>query len=504
MSSPSATATHRPVTNVALALARSQLGVWTLVFTVMAAAAPLTVVAGGATAGFAITGVTGIPLGYLVVAVILGVFSVGYVAMSRQMVNAGAFYTYVARGLGRPAGVGAAFVAVLAYNTMQVGLYGGFGKVTADFAADQAGIVAPWWMWAFAGWAVIAVLGGRRIDLNGRILAGLLIAEIAVATVFAVVQVAHPAGGHLSPATLSPSNLLTSGLGAALATAIAGYVGFEGTAVFSEESRDPERTVARATYIALAIIGLLYAFCAWAMSVATGPAHIVDRARTDSTEMIFNLVQPYLPSGMLILGHLLFITSLFAALLAFHNTSARYFFALGRESVLPAALGRTSPKTKAPIVGSLTQTGIAAVVLAVYIVAGWDPVVQLFFWLTVLGGLGVLILMTVTSMAVIAYFTPTRRRDTVGVGRGILVPIIATLALAAVLVVTLDQFATLLGVDSSSPLRWELPATYAIAAAIGVAWALICRSTRPQAYAVIGRGANSATSADRPLSHVGR
>ena len=508
MSSPSnayIAAVHRPVTNVALALARSRLGVWALVFTVMAAAAPLTVVAGGATAGFAVTGITGIPLGYIVVAVILGVFSIGYVAMSRQVVNAGAFYTYVTRGLGRPAGVGAAFVAVLAYNTMQVGLYGGFGKVLADFMSHEAGITAPWWVWALAGWAVIAVRGGRRIDLNGRILAVLLIAEITIATVFAVVQVAHPAGGHVSLATLSPGNLFTTGLGAALATAIAGYVGFEGTAVFSEESKDPERTVARATYLALGIIGVLYAFCAWAMSVATGPAHIVARARTDSTELIFTLVRDYVPSGILVLGHLLFVTSLFAALLAFHNTSARYFFALGREGVLPAALGRTSPKTKAPIVGSVTQTVIAAVVISVYALAGWDPIVQLFFWLTVLGGLGVLILMTLTSVAVVAYFAPSYRRQTVGFGRGVLAPTLAALALGAVLVVTLGQFATLLGVDQASSLRWQLPTAYAVAAAIGLVWALICKTARPQVWAAIGRGAHSVTTDERlPLSRIGR
>src|SRR4051812_29746292 len=81
---------HRePVSPVVVALARARLGVWPLVWIVMAAAAPLTVVAGGATAGFAVTGITGIPLAYVMVALILAVFSVGYVAMSRKVVNAG-------------------------------------------------------------------------------------------------------------------------------------------------------------------------------------------------------------------------------------------------------------------------------------------------------------------------------------------------------------------------------------------------------------------------------
>jgi amino acid transporter len=489
---------------VTATLARSRLGVWPLVWIVMAAAAPLTVVAGGATAGFAVTGITGIPLGYVVVALILAVFSVGYVAMSRKVVNAGAFYTYITHGLGRPAGVGGSFVAVAAYNLMQTGLYGGFGVVAHDFARAHLGTSAPWWMWALAAWALIAVLGGRRIDLNGRVLAVLLLAEIAVAVVLAVVQVAHPAGGNVSFTTLSPGNLFTAGLGAALATAIAGFVGFEGTAVFSEESKDPQKTVARATYLALAIIGALYAFCAWAMSVATGPDQIVERATADGSQLIFNLTSPYLPAAVITLGQLLFVTSLFAALLAFHNTSARYFYALGREGVLPAVLGRTSPKTRAPIYGSLLQTVIAFVVIATYVLAGWDPFTRMFFWLTVLGGLGVLILMSATSVAVLAYFFHPRHRDGVGVARGILAPAVATVALGAVLSVTLSQMPTLLGVDPTSPLRWQLPGVFAVAAVLGVLWALMLRSTRREVYAVIGLGAHSAVTEPSPLATAGR
>lgn len=489
---------------VTATLARSRLGVWPLVWIVMAAAAPLTVVAGGATAGYAVTGITGIPLGYVVVALILAVFSVGYVAMTRKIVNAGAFYTYITLGLGRPAGVGASFVAVAAYNLMQTGLYGGFGVVAQDFAAAHLAVQGPWWVWAMGAWAVIGFLGGRRIDLNSRVLAVLLIAEMAVAVVFAVVHVGHPAGGTVDLTTLSPDNLFTAGLGAALVTAIAGFVGFEGTAVFSEESKDPQRTVARATYLALAIIGVLYAFCAWAMSVATGSEQIVARATADGSQLIFNLAAPHVPAVLLTLGQLLFVTSLFAALLAFHNTAARYFYSLGREGVLPDVLGRTSPRTRAPIFGSLLQTVIGIIVISVYAIAGWDPFTRMFFWLTVLGGLGVLVLMTATSVAVLAYFAHAPNRADVGAGRGVVAPALATVALGGVLWVTLVQTATLLGVDPTSPLRWQLPGIFAVAAVLGVAWALVLRARRPGTYAVIGLGANAVVAELGPPAHRGR
>jgi amino acid transporter len=487
----SRTVPESPVSKVTAVLAQGRLGVWPVVCLVLAAAAPLTVVFGGATTGFAVTGITGIPVSYLAIGVILAVFAAGYVAMSRKIVNAGAFYTYVSHGLGRPSGVGASFVAVLAYNAMQIGLYGGLGPVLGLFLHSRFDVSAPWYVWAFAGWAIVAVLGVLRIDINGRVLAVLLVAEIITAVIFSVVAVAHPAGAHVSFDTLSPRHLVGAGIGAALAIAITGFVGFENTAVFSEESKNPRRTIAIATFIAVAIIAVLYGFGAWSMTVGTGPDHIVQRSTQEGTELFFNLAAPYVGQLLVDLGHVLFVTSLFAALLSFHNTAARYHFALGREGVLPRFLGRTSARTRAPWTGSLVQTILAAIVLGVYAAQGWDPITRLFFWITVLGGLGVLILMAGTSIAVIGYFAHRANRDGVSWWSALIAPVLAAIALTGVLGVTLRQFATLLGVAPTDPLRWQFPGLYLVAAVIGVVWALFLRVKKPQVWAGIGRGANS-------------
>ncbi|OKI64321.1 APC family permease [Micromonospora sp. CB01531] len=481
-----------PPDAVSAVLARGRLGTFAVVFFVIAAAAPLTVVAGGATTGYAVTGVVGIPVSYLVVAAVLALFSVGYVAMSRRIVNAGAFYTYVTRGLGKPAGVATALIAVVGYNAMQIGLYGGFGAVLAAYL-DGRGWHTTWWLCALAGWAVVSVLGVLRIDLNGVVLAGMLVAEVVIALVYDVVMVSHPAGGTVTFDTLAPSHILAAGIGAALVTAITGFVGFEGTTVFAEETKDPKRTVPRATYVAVAITGLLYGGSAWAMSVATGPDKIVDAASTDGTDLIFNLVSPHLAQSIITAGRILFITSLFAALLSFHHTVARYLFALGRERVLPAVLGRTSRRTGAPKWGSITQSTLALAVIFAYAFVDADPIVHLFFWVTVTGGLGVLILMTVTSAAVVAFFA--RAQNTDGPWRTILAPILATAALGTILTVTISQFDTLLGVEPASQLRWLFPAAYGVAALIGLVWALVLRSSRPDVYQVIGLGADAATAA---------
>ena len=102
-------------------------------------------------------------------------------------------------------------------------------------------------------------------------------------------------------------------------------------------------------------------------------------------------------------AQLLFLTSLFAAALAFHNCVWRYMYALGREHVLPAALGRTGANN-IPKAASLTQSATGLVVIVVFALGGWPPMTDLFFWLGTTGGFGILILLAATSVAVIAFF----------------------------------------------------------------------------------------------------
>jgi hypothetical protein len=136
------------------------------------------------------------------------------------------------------------------------------------------------------------------------------------------------------------------------------------------------------------------------------------------------------------------------------------------------------------------QSALGLVVIALYAVAGWDPLVQLFFWGGTGGGFGVLLLITATAVAVIAFFARTRIEETLW--RRIIAPALAAIALVAVIVVAVDNFAILLGVAPDSPLRWVIPAVYPVAALLGLVWGLVLRRTRPDVYARIGLGAESA------------
>jgi amino acid transporter len=472
---------------VTRSLARNRLGVPSVVFFGIAGAAPLTVILGAVTTIYAVIGSTAVPLSYFVAAAILSLFTVGFVAMSRHIVNSGAFYSYISHGLGRVTGVGAAFVALPAYALMQIGLFGLFGVVGSGLLA-AGGIKVSWFVCALVAWFVVAVLGLLWVDLSGRVLAILLVAEITVVLIYDAVMIANPAHGTVSFSTLSPANMMTPQAAAMLVLAIAGFVGFEATVVLSEEAKDPRRTISRATHWAVLIPGLLCGGSAWAMSVNAGPGQIVAVAKKEKTDLVFALVAPHVPAILVQIGYVLFLTSVFAALLAFHAAVARYQFALGREGILPEAWGRTHPRTGAPTLGSITQSSLALGVLVAYSVAHADPLVYLFAFLTVVGGLGVLILMWSTSVAVIAFFIRYPRRE--NAWRARIAPAFAFLLLTGVLAATVIGLGDMLQVGPHSPFRWLIPPSYAGIALLGFGWALITRATRPDVYAAIGRGAD--------------
>lgn len=482
--------------NVAAALAQNKLGTTRVTQFALSAAATLTVVAGVLPTGYAVTGIIGIPAAFLLLGVVLIVFCVGYNAMSRRISNAGAFYAYIAQGVSRPAGVAAAWIALVCYNLLQVGLYGIFGAIGAPILNSALHVNLPWWGWALIAWAVVAILGIAQVEFNGSVLGVLMVAEVIVILIYCAAFVGHPAGGHVTATTFLPSHLFVSGWGSLLVIAVTGFVGFESAAFYSEEAKDSSRTVPTATYVCVGLIALLYCLSSWAMSVVVGPSHIVSAAGQQSGELVFNLATQTLGAAWGTIGHALLLTSVFAAMISYHASASRYVFSLGREGVLPAAFGRTLPKTGAPVWGSVAQTIIGFVVIVGFAAGHLDPMVNLFYWLGTTGGFGVLLLLAATSAAVIGYF---RRKGGENAWRAAIAPFLTFVALVAAVVLSVANFATLLGVSPSSPARWAFPAAYLVVAFGGVMWAALLRLRRPDIYQRIGLGVSAETGRSTAL-----
>ncbi|HEY0804274.1 MAG TPA: amino acid permease, partial [Pseudonocardiaceae bacterium] len=135
------------------------------------------------------------------------------------------------------------------------------------------------------------------------------------------------------------------------------------------------------------------------------------------------------------------------------------------------------------------------VVILAYAAAGLDPLVNLFFWLGTVGGFGVLVLLAGTSAAVIGYF---RRNGGENAWRAFFAPALAFLALVAAIVLSVVNFATLLGIDPHNPARWLFPIAYVVIAIAALLWAGVLRSRRPEVYRRIGLGVGA--DSDRAAS----
>ena len=425
-----------------------RLGVGAIVFMVIAAAAPLTVIGGNVPLAVAGGNGVGAPVGFLLAATVLLVFAIGFVTMTPHVREAGAFFSYVTLGLGPRPGLGAAFTALVAYTAVQVGVYGYMGWAANDLVTFFGGPTVPWWVYSFVTIAVVAVLGYRHIELSAKVLGVALVLEITIMLALDVAVFAT--GGAAGPvwSTFSPSNVLAPGLGVAVLFALTGFIGFEATAVFRDEARDPERTVPRATYLAVVIIGVFYAVSCWALVTAAGAGGAVGVAQKTldgEGNMMLDTARDYLGVALRDVMNVLLISSLFACVLSFHNVLARYQFTLANKGVLPARLGRTNPRHHAPSFASVVQTVTAAVVLLVLALLGLDPLVGVFGSMAGVSTLGMVLLMTVTSVAALVFFArhPDAARGRVLPTR--VAPALAILGLLACAWLVLSNFTLVTG-----------------------------------------------------------
>jgi amino acid transporter len=466
------------------ALRRDALGLLSIVFLVIATNGPLTALVGAVPVSISMGNGIGVPGSFVVAGVVYLLFSVGYAAMSRYVRNAGAFYAYIAAGLGRPAGVGGAFLALLAYNAMQLACYAMVGFFLSQALLDKLGLAVPWWISAACIALVVHYFGYRNVEFSGRFLSLLMLCEIAIILLFDAAVFVHGGGPSRFPvASFSPSAVLTNGFGPSLVFVVGSYMGFETTAIYSEEAKDPRRTIPLATYCAITVIMVLYAVSVWMIIAAYGPDAALAQANKDPGNMWFAMTSRLIGTWAADAMGILMITSLIAALISFHNTISRYFFSLAREGVIWRGLAKTHAVQQTPFVASIVQTVCGLAVILACGVDGIDPLQGVLPWSSVVAAVGIVAVQGFASLAVVGFFWRN--------GRGIsfwqraVAPAFASLGLFLCL------WQIILHVDllSGSKSMWSelVPwATLSIGVA-GAVFAVWLKSVRPTLYNNLGR-----------------
>jgi amino acid transporter len=287
----------------------------------------------------------------------------------------------------------------------------------------------------------VAVISYRRVEAGARLLAVMLLAEVGILIVLmaAILWQGVPEG--YSFRSFDPGTWSLAAIGPLLVVTFVVFIGFEQTAVYSEEVKDPARTVPLATYTAVLLLAVIYTAFSWLILMAAGPSQIMEKQAADPQNLVFNINTAYLGTAMTDVMLVFIVTSFIAGVLALHNAASRYLYALGRSGVLPGRLATTNSTTGSPGFAVVTQAVIVLTAIAAFGVSKLDPYTQVVIWTNTPTLVGVLFLQLLTSIAVIRYFLGSPRGE--GAWNRLITPAISVVLLAGVLVLVCTQLGML-------------------------------------------------------------
>jgi amino acid transporter len=438
----------------------------------------------------------GSPAAFIVAAIVLVVFSVGYVAMSRKKTTAGGFYSYISHGLGREIGFGAGFGTLVAYGVFEASLAGGFAYF-ANLKLASLGLHVGWAPLALGMVVVIGVLTYFDVSFSAKILAVGLVTEVLILLIFDALLLGK---GHVYWNALNPveafksfpaSHGITAGaVGIGLFFAFWSWTGFEMAPNYGEESRDPKKNVPRALYISVIGLGVFYTLTCW--SSLAGYSSInsaIASAQGNPANFFFAPATQYAGHWVTSVMSYLIITGSFACGMAFHNTTARYAYSLGREGMLPPVLGKTHPRWQSPHVASISASVLSLVIIGLFaiFVGTNDPSTQaygqLYGLMAVMGVIIILSVQAVVSLAILVYYLRFHR-DEVHWWKTLLAPVIAFVTQGYVVYLLFENISFLGGGYSYANLFGPIDAAVVV---IGIGLAFYYKRYKPETFEKVGR-----------------
>ncbi len=502
-------------------LKKGAIGIVAVIFMAVANAAPITAMTGNTPIAVGFGNGLGAPAGFLFATIILTLFALGYVAMARHITTTGAFYGFISHGLGQVWGMASGLLATFAYVVFEGSLIGGCAYFANDAVNTIVGVDIPWLVFAIGALLIIAALCHFHISLTAAILGVTLVSEVLVllALAFSVIVKGGGPDGFMLNQTVLLNNAFQGLPEGAFGTAAAdgsmaiglffafwSWVGFETTAVYGEESRNPKKIIPRATLIAVIGLGLFYTFISAMVLAGNGAKTSVETSVSASPlDLYFGLVQANLGGVLLDIYKLLLVIGSFACALAFHNAASRYLFALGREIPAAAAqktVGAAHPTHGSPYIASALQSAITLTLVLLFAIftavqvpdAGGNPVdtpalvpyTNVYGLLALIGTAAILLVQAICSAAVIWYFW-VRKTHRGNVITTLVCPLIGGVAMLYVVWLLWDNRAFAAGYAANSLVFKTGPYFIVAVFVIGVAYALWLRSAKPQIYAEVGR-----------------
>jgi len=181
-----------------------------------------------------------------------------------------------------------------------------------------------------------------------------------------------PAAGLTPPPNAAPT---AAGFGAAMISVLWAYEGWQYVTCLAGEARDPQRTFPRAITLALACVALLYIITNIGYLSALGPTAVAQSQRVAADALAARV-----GSAAAGIVSALILVSIVSATNASVLSPPRITFAMARDGVFFASLGRVSPRFGTPafaiIAGSIwamvgAATGSFDQLLTYVVFAAW-------------------------------------------------------------------------------------------------------------------------------------
>jgi amino acid transporter len=482
-------------------LKKDSLGISAVFFCIATAAAPMTamlfnvpVIVSGA--GWAVPGA------FIVALVMLLIFSVGYVEMTRRVTSAGGFYSFVSHGFGQTLGLGTASVITFSYTILTASIVGIFAYFARTTISDWTGANIPLIVLLLGAVAVCLVFAYFDIKITARVLGVFFVAEVSVLLIFAIAVLVQGGAHGLTAAPLNPLNVLknkgaiavfgAAAPGVALFGAFWSWVGFEMAPNYGEESRQPRRIFSRATFGTLFALGFIYVLVSYAFTIGWGTGHAAQGVQAQFSGKTISAFYPltgrYFGASLTDAFRLLIMTSSFACTLAFFNTSARYVFALGRERILPSALGRTHKTHHTPYVASAVVAAAIAIWILLFYASDSSTnaaLLKLATWTPIVGVFGLLLVQALTSFAIVRYFRVVAPQHAHPF-KTLVAPLVGGALMIFSAWLLFHNRGALSGASGAAFIRygfWLIPLTFVL----GIGGALWFRARDAPRYAAVGR-----------------
>ncbi len=446
-----------------------------LLLLIVAAAAPLGVAIGNLPIGLILGNGIGLPSAFVAAGVIIACLSSGFMRLAREVPAEGGFADLARSGLGSGAGLGVAYLTGMAYWTGSLSLAAAFGYF-ANLIGEAHNLNVPWWIYTFAAFVLVLVLGRRAADLSARMILVLMLAEIGVVLVLVGAIIINHGLDAFPLEVFSPKKALSGNLGPAIMVGFTSFIGVESAILYTREARRPAHSVPRATYGAVAAIGLLYVITAWLVIGSLGTSSAVTTATELQGDLVFAIAQTEVGGAFLIVTQIFFVTSLLACFVALHNASARYVQTLGSRSALPSRLGALHPLHLAPSTASTVLVVVGSLLFVGFVVVGADPYIGLATSLTGLFTLGIVAAQAIVSVAVVVYF---RRRGASVSWATTIAPVLGAIGAGLAVLAIVKNYSVLTGSDST--LGRLAPLVLLVAVAGGFIVHQLTASKAPQA-----------------------